>query len=227
MNSTQDSFGAKSVNSRTGLISPMEKILRRNEDADGPTRKSRRPRDPYAIDSDDDDDDVLTPTNEGESLMDFLNTPPPPGTRLTPPPLDVSGAITARKRGDSALQRLGRKQNSGAKLTKSPPLSLPSSPPAQGGSIAAALTPIRDQYSGTSSTTITAARSRVPKAGVARTEARPRLRDDDIAGLRDMADFLKNSGPPELMSPPKQEKMAEAKKQGGFGRMFKKKKEVA
>lgn len=232
MNSTQDSFVANSVNSRTGLISPAERPMRRADDSDGPVRKSRRPRDPYAIDSDEDEDEdeVITPrTNEGESLMDFLSTPPPAGARLTPPPLDVSGAMNARKRNDNSLQGPGRKQSTGTKLTKSPPPGHRSSNAGQGsGSIASALAPLRDQYSGASTVTGASTRARVPKSGVARTENRIRLRDDDIAGLRDMADFLKNSGPPEPPSPPKRQNTGEPKKQGGFGRMFsKKKREVA
>jgi hypothetical protein len=63
-----------------------------------PTRKQRRVTDPYAIDdSDDDVEDPLTPAQakktQNESLIDFLrNTAPPPGS--SPPPI-LAGSFNA------------------------------------------------------------------------------------------------------------------------------------
>jgi len=111
--STQESFksnsGLSSANSLTGLLSSSQRAdqhssntgrsavgfsKRLDEDMDGPTRKSRKPRDPYEIPDEDDDgslagdeedEEVIYPRDprarDGkkmeESLMNFLKNPLP------------------------------------------------------------------------------------------------------------------------------------------------------
>lgn len=104
--STQDGYAPSkmtqsSTNSRTGLLEGRERtavktngqLLSQNDDiGDGPKRKQRRIRDPYALDSEDEDEFVPAPVTKvdhsEESLSDFLRnyTPPPDatGSRVTP-----------------------------------------------------------------------------------------------------------------------------------------------
>ncbi|KAL1966718.1 hypothetical protein VTN77DRAFT_3915 [Rasamsonia byssochlamydoides] len=92
--STQPNSLRSSVNSRAPLL---ESSNSSNAPA-GPVRKQRRVRDPYAIDSDDEDDlDDLAenskgkPQREEESLLDFLNSvPPPPGNDRPPQPFSIN-----------------------------------------------------------------------------------------------------------------------------------------
>ncbi|KAL8712713.1 MAG: hypothetical protein Q9225_006896, partial [Loekoesia sp. 1 TL-2023] len=97
--STQDSsFADKSIrstNSRTGLLdsprrphggslSPASPRPSRFEEALQPARKQRRVKDPYAVDIDSANDDdnhpgTPKPQRQAESLIDFLNSTPPPG----------------------------------------------------------------------------------------------------------------------------------------------------
>lgn len=92
--STQDSFAPSkmtqsSANSRTGLLESTNRTLKngfqhpnqKNDHRGGPVRKSRRPRDPYSLDSDDEDEDTELETQveqDDESLSDFLRNYKPP-----------------------------------------------------------------------------------------------------------------------------------------------------
>ncbi|KAL8815420.1 MAG: hypothetical protein Q9223_005434 [Gallowayella weberi] len=93
--STQDSTLAnrsiRSTNSRTGLLDgsrgshggspPMSQRPSRFDEAPQAIRQQRRVKDPYAIDTDSEDDDrpgTPKPQRQEESLIDFLNSTPPP-----------------------------------------------------------------------------------------------------------------------------------------------------
>ncbi|KAL8725840.1 MAG: hypothetical protein Q9166_007086 [cf. Caloplaca sp. 2 TL-2023] len=91
--STQDSafanWSIRSTNSRTGLLdstkssqpgSPPQSQRPPRFDEPPQVRKQRRVKDPYAIDSDSEDDgrpETPKPQRQKESLIDFLNSPPP------------------------------------------------------------------------------------------------------------------------------------------------------
>lgn len=96
-----------SVGSRTGLLDSSNRVNGQAKatssngatdfDDPRPARKQRRVPDPYAIDDDDDDDmleeliNAKPPQREEESLIDFLRSAPPPDFEQPPPqPLSVN-----------------------------------------------------------------------------------------------------------------------------------------
>ena len=103
--STQDSSGQtkslhSSINSRTGLLDSTNKSSNKLGNAPTseqpshvekpphPMRKQRRAKDPYAIDIDSDSDNEVKNTRkprEEESLLDFLNSEPPPSQGVIVP----------------------------------------------------------------------------------------------------------------------------------------------
>ncbi|KAL8963909.1 MAG: hypothetical protein Q9183_004855, partial [Haloplaca sp. 2 TL-2023] len=104
--STQDSSFAdrsiRSTNSRTGLLDsprgthahspPTSQRNRFDDQGQQPARKQRRVKDPYASDTDSEDEDrpgTPKPQRHEESLIDFLNsTPPPNGSPRIPSAFD-------------------------------------------------------------------------------------------------------------------------------------------
>ncbi|QSZ33265.1 hypothetical protein DSL72_002853 [Monilinia vaccinii-corymbosi] len=106
--STQASTNHSSVTSQTGLLNnsiradkSTPSTLNFDDDDDGdedmmPKRKTRRPRDPYAIDFSDEENDELEPPSrpapiKEESLADFLrNVSPPPSPKMTSVFVEVS-----------------------------------------------------------------------------------------------------------------------------------------
>lgn len=117
-----------SINSRSELIkktSSVNKPLPSANDFDDadmmPKRKTRRARDPYAIDfSDEEDDDDMVmerapaarpPPQREESLMDFLRSvPPPPDSRSPTVPFDIPQTRQPKKKASapSLMSRFGR-----------------------------------------------------------------------------------------------------------------------
>ncbi|MCJ1322209.1 hypothetical protein MMC15_007556 [Xylographa vitiligo] len=275
--SIQDSSFTKSlhssVNSRTGLLDSSnrqtpkvypqpaaEKRPARYEDPIQPMRKQRRVRDPYAIDFDSDGDDeshTPKPQQKEESLLDFLNSVPPPQASNSPPPLDVSRSM-ARKTSTSVRSRFTRSSSSSTAIKQPPINSLPpntanTTNPSQRVRNDAARSPSYgvpredssqstqqphskfDTYKSTSPTNgvpMGRPRGAVPKSPGRPIQARPAARDD-IDSMRDLADFLKNSGPPE---PPivtgagrayGRSGVPEKEEGGGFSRMFSRRKRGA
>ncbi|CAD6447351.1 547f11a4-4c9e-47e6-9ab6-3600a355639f-CDS [Sclerotinia trifoliorum] len=96
--STHASTNHSSVTSQTGLLNSSNKAnkpiptgMNIDDDEDMmPKRKTRRVRDPYAIDFSDEEDDEFEHSSrpapiQEESLADFLrNVPPPPSPKMTP-----------------------------------------------------------------------------------------------------------------------------------------------
>ena len=237
--STQGSFKAKSiqssVNSRTGLLesgrqaakAPMaDKRSFRGEEHGAPVRKQRRVRDPYAIDSDDeenDDDHSTTPkqTRNEESLIDFLNSAPPPQANNSPPRLAIpKSAVKAMKtRANSERSRFGFGGSGGSSAGRSRPL------------IPATVTGGSDynndsrSYNSSSPQSFEMRAERQRNGGV---EGRARIRKnmtaraarEDDMDVRGLADFLRNSGPPDLGAPYEPPPKAPEKESSGFTRMF-------
>jgi hypothetical protein len=149
------------------------------------TRTRHRVKDPYAIDlTDDEDDDLLTalpkPAKREESLMDFLNSMDPPPSN-EPKPLVLNGAVVAAARARSAsnpssISSSGTATRNGASQRTGKPPAQPipvTMPPRQGSE----------------------AQARQAGARAARTV-------NGRSATNDLADFLRNSGPPEPRSPP-------------------------
>lgn len=130
--STENSMPSvhSSINSSSALLrnqgrSKMSKMLGEEEEEDDdmvmpmPVRKTRRVRDPYAIDfsdEDEDDDDFdmapRPPAKKEESLAEFLlNCEPPPA----PPPPPAASAMPKKKTSTPSL--IGRFTRSGSKET--------------------------------------------------------------------------------------------------------------
>jgi hypothetical protein len=206
--STLDSKqSSQTINSRTGLI-PEPKVVQpaysnqpqklsgnmasKNQEP-MITKTRRRVKDPYAIDmSDDDDDDfdededqltALPPSNppppaaRQESLMDFLNGMDPPSTSKPEPFMLSPETIAAAKARANA-------SNSTLSSTTTP----------RNGT---------SQYGAISSTSVA---SDAPRAYKPRLQARaPAVADARTTSSKtatsDLADFLRNSGPPEHVTP--------------------------
>jgi hypothetical protein len=200
--STLDSKqSSQTINSRTGLI-PEPKVvqpaysnqpqqLSGNMASNEPvvTKTRRRVKDPYAIDFSDDEDDededqltALPPSNQPppaarqESLMDFLNGMDPPSTSKPEPFMLSPETIAAAKARANA-------SNSTLSSTTTP----------RNGT---------SQYGAISSTSIA---SEAPRAYKPRLQARaPAVADTRTSSktaTSDLADFLRNSGPPEHVTP--------------------------
>lgn len=213
--STLDSKqSAHTVNSRTGLL-PTPKVvqpaysntpqkLSGNMASNAEpqiTKTRRRVKDPYAIDlSDDEDEDQLTAlphssqpqATKQESLMDFLNGMDPPTTNKPQPFMLSQETIAAARARATASNSSLSSSNTAIRNTNGP-------------------VPF-----GTVSSTSVA--SDAPRAYKPRLQARAPAAGDARAGggktaTSDLADFLRNSGPPEpLMSPPTGSRKEEEKK---------------
>jgi hypothetical protein len=224
--STLDSKqSSQTINSRTGLI-PEPKVVQpaysntpqklsgnmASGEGSEPTitRTRRRVKDPYAIDSSDDDDDdeddededqltALPPSSHAapagrqESLMDFLNAMDPP-TNSKPQPFMLSPETIA------AAKARANASNSTLSSTMTATRNSPSQPSAM------------------SSTSVA---SDAPRAYKPRLQARAPAGGDarSKTATSDLADFLKNSGPPESpMSSSVAGKKEEEKKSRKFWR---------
>ena len=208
--STVSKQSAQTANSQTGLIpkqtvvqpaySSTPQSLSGNYSSNEPviTRTRRRVKDPYAIDSDDEDDDLLTALPHSakpqpqsrqreESMMDFLNSMEP-SANSAPQPFLLSPETVAAAKARAA-------RNS----TQPPPSVSPSGPaprapmnarPGKGPSAQPAII--------SNSITSNAPRSHKPRLQ-AREAATAENRNR--SATNDLADFLRNSGPPEPSAP--------------------------
>jgi len=224
--STLDSkASAQTMNSRTGLI-PEPKVVQpaysntpqnlsgNMSSGNEPqiTKTRRRIKDPYAIDisdEEDEDDDHLTalpPSNQPpvarqqapkqESLMDFLNGMDPPSTNKPQPFILSQETIAAAKARANASN----------------------------STLSSAHTATRNGPSHYTAMSTTSIGSDAPRAYKPRLQARAPSADDMARGGRtgtsDLADFLRNSGPPEppMMTPAVGAKKEEEKKSRRFWR---------
>ncbi|KAJ4295632.1 hypothetical protein N0V90_007645 [Kalmusia sp. IMI 367209] len=159
------------------------------------TRTRRRIKDPYAIDSDDEDEDLLTalpnsskPTQREESMMDFLNSMDPPSNSQPQAFMLSPETIAAAKARAAQNGTSGHSSSNG--LTSSPRNGVPGRVgkpgPVPSANIAS---------TGTSN----------PSRGYKpRLQARAAATSDVRTGrsaTNDLADFLRNSGPPEPPMP--------------------------
>lgn len=259
-----------SVHSRTGLLDSSNRQKSRavpsppaghrpsrfNEPAQPSGRKQRRVRDPYAVsDSDEEDDASHTPTgqNQEESLLDFLNSVPPPEANVEPPPLDVRPKGLQRKTSASMRSRFSRSASSSTSTRPTPTtkgisqVKSNTSTPITGyrGNSSSARIQEEPSYPGQQthseahsytslspgqSANMGRPRNEISKPVAKRIQARPAARND-MDSMRDLADFLKNSGPPEPVRSPMSAGQGmngggtvSKEDGGGFTRMFSRRK---
>lgn len=197
-----------SLGSRTGLLdsasrsnakaaSPAPKPAPSNKanefDDPMPARKQRRVPDPYAIDDDDDEDleEILDlqekpPQREEESLVDFLRSVPPPETETTPQPFVTTNVTTNNNNKASGGGLKARLLRGGEKT----PISKPSK-----SSLSSNQTDSRPSGRSNYTTKVGMERNmnRPAQVHVTHGPASPKKETETSA----LADFLKNTGPPE------------------------------
>ncbi|KAF2449476.1 hypothetical protein P171DRAFT_460735 [Karstenula rhodostoma CBS 690.94] len=206
--STASKQSSQTSNSKTGLI-PKQNVTQPAY-SDTPqqlsgsmsnaepqiTRTRRRIKDPYAIDSDDEDDDLLTalpasnkPVQREESMMDFLNSmeptsnSPPQAFMLSPETIAAAKARAAANKGG----------DNGHSHTSS--LTSLSSAPRNG---------MNGRTGAPQANISTTVASNPPRAGyMPRLQARGATSEPRAgrSATNDLADFLRNSGPPEPPAP--------------------------
>ncbi|KAF2628637.1 hypothetical protein BU25DRAFT_430488 [Macroventuria anomochaeta] len=218
-------------NSRTGLIAPPNVVQpaysNTSQNQSGSmtlssepviTRTRRRIKDPYAIDlsdEEDEDEDQLTalpPSNKPsaprqESLVDFLNEMEPPSgpSAGKPQPLMLSQETIAmaKTRANSSNSSLSSSatatRSNGAGNGAAPPMGFPSS---SGGEAMRAHKP--------------KVAARAPVVGDVRANR---------TATSDLADFLRNSGPPEPVGPPPGARKEEEKKKSSNMKFWRKNRE--
>jgi len=205
--STTSRQSSQTANSRTGLLpkqnvtqpaySNMPQKLTGNMSNSEPqiTRTRRRVKDPYAIDTDDEDEDLLTALPKStrpqrdESMMDFLNSMEPP-TNNQPQPFMLSPETIAAAKARAAK---GSSHSSSSGLTSSNTIRN-SGTGGNTGKPGAGPHAVASPHANTSA----------PRAYKPKLQARAAATSDARAGrstTNDLADFLRNSGPPEPPAP--------------------------
>ncbi|CAI7660319.1 unnamed protein product [Penicillium pancosmium] len=203
-----------SLGSRTGLLesanrgnaqikaAPPAKPL--EQDDPMPVRKQRRVPDPYAIDDDDDDDmleeliNAKPPPRQEESLMDFLrNAPPPPQTEEAPQPFSLSGPPpSSSSNGSAGLKSRFLRANTDKGPTNKKSMSSMRSQSTLGSTQA----------------------NYAQKVGSERNPGTMPSTSHKQSETSALADFLRNTGPPESPARPK--------KDNSFSRFFVRRKKV-
>ncbi|TVY84394.1 hypothetical protein LSUE1_G001834 [Lachnellula suecica] len=232
-----------SVNSQSALLnhSSKTKPLPNFEEEDMmPKRKTRRVRDPYAIDFSDEEDELeatprAKPAQE-ESLADFLRNVTPPDEPTTtsvfdsvPKPYGKNG-IKKKSSTPSLMSRFGRKESisqippkprtSGQDST-APPVRKPSYTPIAAKFSTTSIPSTTKEISGDNySSQVDSARSRTPRKNYQPREAvlPSRSRTDDLA------DFLMSSEPPRQSQPQTFSPTLQKEEANAFQRMFGRKK---
>lgn len=207
VHSSVNSQSALLVNASKNKPLPFQTSNGFEEEDMMPKRKTRRVRDPYAIDfSDEEEEFEAAPRSkpvQEESLADFLrNVPPPPESTVTPL-FDVdsraSKSIKKKASTPSLMSRFGR-NGSGPQLPPKPTVNGQSQP-------RQLYTPIAAKYSTTMNTNpstpptssnyvsqLDTARNRVPQKSY-----QPREAVYSGSRTNDLADFLMRSEPPSSM----------------------------
>ncbi|KAF7892245.1 uncharacterized protein EAF01_010325 [Botrytis porri] len=227
-----------SVSSQTGLLNgasrvnkpiPTQSAMNVDDDEEVmPKRKTRRVRDPYAIDfSDEEDDDEFEPSSrpapiKEESLADFLrNVPPPPSPKMTsvfaepPKPPKKKASFSSRfTRSGSTSQvqppKTSHSANSRTALTKHTPLA-PSNPQLNAPT---AVGSSQGSYS---------RQPELPRATSGSNDVRKPYESREPAPNKfrsqtsDLADFLRNSEPPPSIEP---KPFVHAKEESTFASRF-------
>jgi hypothetical protein len=250
-----------SINSQSGLLSGKSKHIPSHSqygtssmdgDMHMPKRKTRRIRDPYAIDlSDEEDEDEMPsaaaarsrrePPHE-ETLAEFLRNYTPPLPEPTVQPFAINQPEEKLKRKGSALSRLARRNSSygnhqvggGSQSSRAP------TGPAAGAQSRRGYIPIQvnippgvDMHSPSHGSSIGSmvAGSGASRSGLVGTK-KFEPRDAVQASSRvtsDLVEFFKNSEPPRDMGPPAlfQSPVAQQDETGGFPKVFTRRKKTS
>lgn len=245
---------AESANpaSNHSITSSRAPLLENNNPSDAappiPPRKRRGPRDPYAIDDSDDDLEDLVeapkaapkPPRKEESMLDFLNSVPPPASDKPPEPFILSSKPPVPPKSSSGSSGLGLK----GRFRRNPSIDKFLSPKKSTTSMRSARL-LTDNSNIPAvphvSTTVSSPTSHIgdqsgkfpaghsgfvahsgqgPKA--ANQTATPLARSARPTETSALADFLKNTGPPEPPRAPTA--MSEEKKDSTFSKIFRRKK---
>jgi hypothetical protein len=218
-----------------------------------PKRKTRRVRDPYAIDLSDEEDEFDVPAekhvSQEESLADFLRNVPPPAQPTTTPIFQAAERPVATKASaPSLMARLSRNSNSHSKPTsahsssqsitrannnapKNIPISASKTVITQSSASSPAF--IRRTNSPVNSNYVSRLDSERKPGKVTKKSYEPREavtpRSPARTATSDLADFLRNTPPPPSNGPQRLSIGSEPKEDGGgFARMFgRRKKAVA
>lgn len=222
-----------SVNSQSALLKKKSNLqmagntVDENKPMQMPVRKTRRVRDPYAIDfSDEEDEEAFAkparpPPKKEESLAEFLmNYEPPPEPAPAPPPVQKSPARTKKKSSASNLINRFRGGGSSSSHSNAPPVPpLPRTGTASSSSkgflpIHVNMPPGYDKYG-------TAERAAPPRTapsagGVPRKkyEARDPMVTSAKSETSDLAAFLRSSEPPPPSGPIRPAHSAPEEQQG-------------
>lgn len=202
------------------------------ETSQEPPRKRRAPRDPYAIDESDDDfeEPVVKPQRQEESLIDFLRNTSPPANMAPKPILAAAQRAEESKERDLKRSASNSKlkdvltrttsQRNGSIAKSSAAGSLPPKPSSAAREESPHLTQVgskMDKYRPTQTTHAT----HVDRNRATRPKAEARDAGRSGGGTADLADYLRNSGPPEPVQS-QESRMAASKDQAGFMKFFQK-----
>ncbi|KAL4896791.1 hypothetical protein BDV59DRAFT_199141 [Aspergillus ambiguus] len=240
----EGSMATKSTGSRTGLL---ESTNRTSLQASGPVpktnpppvgtsngpfpaRKQSRVPDPYAIDDLDDDldDDELEelleapkPKREEESLMDFLRNVPPPESEALPQPFSVNAPAARSSPGGFA----GASSIKARLLRNASSEKTPSAKPSR-TSLRQPVPPPEPTTTATSNYTLKTGPDRTP--GTLRTSPSMPSVSERQTETSALADFLRNTGPPEPPMPARQPPVAGGKMldSNNISRLFARRKKV-
>lgn len=195
-----------------------------------PRRKRRGPRDPYAIDISDEDDEeefsepvvASKPPRAEESLLDFLNSVPPPVTEKAPEPFILTSYPTPPKSSGHGMSSVKNRFRRNTVTGKSPTTkkSMPSMRSPKVVNKPQIISPIPPSNGfPTNRSDYSAQINR--ERGLTSQPSMPSLssRQTETAAL---ADFFKNTAPPQPISRPPTI-MSEDKKDSTFAKLFRRK----
>lgn len=221
--------GAKASSTRgnaqkepTPAPAPAPALAPKTDDFDAPmpARKQRRVPDPYAIDDDDDEEleELLglqeKPKREEESLIDFLrNATPPPQDPTPPSPITTNTKATAKSSSSTGMR---------ARFLRSASEKMPASKPSK-SSLRSTQTDPRSNGGQSNYTTKPTAGSKPPQVQVTHGSPAMPKRETETSAL---ADFLKNSEPPEPPRAPSAFAINRGKDTNGLSRFLMRKKKV-
>lgn len=205
-----------SVGSRTGLLDSSNRPNGQAKasasmgmgisDDPLPVRKQRRVRDPYAIDDDDDDElyeELMNekPQRQEESLIDFLRSEPPPDFDSSPKPIMVPPPAPSNKTSGFGGRMIG-----GA---------------VKGPTTKMSVNSLRSTNSNKAPPTSYSA-----KVGMERNAGTMPPMPNRQTETGALADFLKNTGPPDPAPTRPMSPLTSKTKEGGFSRFFSRRKKV-
>ncbi|KAK5723480.1 hypothetical protein LTR15_005178 [Elasticomyces elasticus] len=159
-------------------------------------RRRYRNKDPYAIDMEDDDDDLLTAlpknTRQEESLMDFLNNTEPPKDNAPRPLVNGSGAQGRSTMNRSRVNSVNSLRSAAAEASGRPKTMQNGPGPVRPGSAISGTPAPKPKLEARSPGEV--GKDKVGGSGFGSFSKQ--------SSTKDLADFLKNSGPEEDKSAP-------------------------